>query len=986
MAIERLFLDWSKPALPAAADYLVARCAKDGMLDLSGLMVVVPGGRAGRRLLEIVVQKAEEKGLLLTPPTITTEGRVPELLYAPKRPFADELTQKLAWAEALLSLPAAVRQPLLPHPPATDDPSRWLELGELLRRIHVELAADGLDFQHVLSRGPGVPGFAEEPRWQALAAAQDAYHRCLDALGLWDIQTARLVAVQKREIRTDKEVILLGAVDLNSTLRQMLDQVADRVTALIHAPQSLASRFDVHGCLIPEAWLSAEIPLHDEQIERVDGPADQADAVARWLASLGGEYRSDEVVVGVPDESLVPQLVRQLTQCGLTGRWVAGRHIAETGPYRLLTAVAEYASRRQFGDLARLVRHVDVERWLDEEVRAAGERGRESFRADALKKGKSLSRNESRPLFAALEQPPAPGRGGNWLTALDQYQQKSLPLRLDVARLQREQRDERNWPAGIVLAAHLQVEKLLAGASDQPQPLAEWIEPLRRVLATIYSGRMIDRDQPDERYLEQALRAIVAAVDGLRAVPAELQPAVTFSQASELALLPLAAEAIPPPPDPQAVELLGWLELALDDAPALVVTSVNEGIVPKSATVDSFLPNELRRHLELDDNDRRYARDAYALSVLAASRKELRLVVGHRDADGNPLQPSRLLFAADPETVARRAVTLFASPPPAVKRRQLLAGLPPAPKTSALSPPHPEPLTEPLTRISVTQFRSYLACPYRYYLSYILRLETLRDDADELDGGMFGDLVHSVLEQFGRDEQMRQSADAEAIFHYLSERLEATSAVRYGSLHGRPAVRLQVEQVRRRLRQFAKIQAQRTADGWQILHSEDTQKLLSTPLDVDGQPMILCGRIDRIDWHPPSDTIFVLDYKTGDGGDSPQKAHRRGNDWIDLQLPLYRHLLRCVPLGGGPSEKSTVALGFFLLPKDESRCCVELAEWSPEELAQADEIAREVIRKIRSQEFWPPKEPPPPFSDELAPICQDHRLGKWQDSLEEEVP
>ena len=55
MAIRRIFLDWSKSALPAAAEYLIGRCAKDGVLDLSGLIVIVPGSRAGRRLLEILV-------------------------------------------------------------------------------------------------------------------------------------------------------------------------------------------------------------------------------------------------------------------------------------------------------------------------------------------------------------------------------------------------------------------------------------------------------------------------------------------------------------------------------------------------------------------------------------------------------------------------------------------------------------------------------------------------------------------------------------------------------------------------------------------------------------------------------------------------------------------------------------------------------------------------------------------------------------------
>ncbi len=951
MAIRRLFLDWSSPALPAAAEYLISRHVNGQSLDLSQVIVVLPGSRAGRRLLEILVERAEEAKVRLTPPVITTEGRVPELLYTPKRPFADELSQKLAWADALRSMPPAKREPLLPHPPASVDTSRWLELGELLRRVHLELAADGLSFADVLSRGPRVAGFAEEARWQALADAQNAYHDRLDTLELWDIQTARLIAIKQHEIRTDKDLILVGAVDLNNTLRQMLDQVADRVTALVHAPQELADRFDEHGCLVPAAWLEAEIPLAQEQIQRADGPADQADALARWLASLGGKYRADEIVIGIPDESLAPQLLRQLAQCGLAGRWVEGRRLAETGPYRLLAALAEYAERRQFADLARLVRHPDVENWLHEQ---AGD-----SRTDAP----------------------------DWLTALDEYHESALPLRLDPERLSREQQDERNQHSPAVLALHTQVERLLTGHErDQARPLQEWIQPLRSALATIYGSRTIDREDAADRYLEQSLRKIAGAIDQLLSVPAELQPAVTFSQAAHLALAPLAAESLPPRPEANAIELLGWLELAMDDAPALLVTSMNEGVVPKTVTADVFLPNELRRHLNVDDNDCRYARDAYALSVLAASRQKLRLIVGHRDADGNPLAPSRLLFAAEAQTVARRAVQLFKPPLGAKTRRQLLAGLPPAPKVSALSPPKPDVLHEPPERISVTAFRSYLACPYRYYLQHVLKLAALRDAAEELDGGMFGELVHDVLQHFGRDPQARQSDRAEAIYDFLDERLSAVAAARYGSLHGRPAVRMQVEQIRRRLRAFAEIQALRTAGGWQIVHSEDVDKQLSTLLQVDGRGTTLYGRIDRIDWHEPTSTILVLDYKTADAGEPPDKVHRRGGAWVDLQLPLYRHLLAGVPLAGGPSSQSAVQLGYFVLPKDVTRSSVQVAEWTAADLSQADETARDVIRKIRQQHFWPPADPPPAFSDELAPICQDHRLGSWQESLAEDPP
>jgi hypothetical protein len=947
MPIQRTFLDWSRSALAAAVEYLLSRYQTEQRLDLSKLIVVVPGGRAGRRLIEILVERADEASLLLTPPQIATEGRLPELLYTPQHPFADELTQQLAWAEALRNMPTERRSSLVPHPPASNDFERWLELGDLLRRLHVELAADGLDFGQVLKQGPRVAGFAEQARWETLCAVQHAYLARLDELKLWDVQTARLVAIRQREIATDCEVILLGAVDLNRSLRQMLDQISDRVTALVYAPQSLASRFDEHGCLRCDAWLEAEVPLAEEQIERVDGPAEQADAVVRWLASLNGQYRADEVVVGLPDPLLAPQVMRQLAQHEIHGRWVEACRLAETAPYRLLSALAEYYERQRFADLANLVRHPDVESWLNQQTAGAG------------------------------------GGPRDWLTALDTYHGACLPLRLDATFLAREAKQERKPIAKPILELKDFISRLLP-REPLTQPLSQWVESIREALVYVYGEKIVVRENLAERYLEQTLRKITAAIDRLERIPKPLEPSVTFSQAVKLALAPLVAETLPPPADANAIELLGWLELPLDDSPALVVTSFNEGIVPQSKIADPFLPNELRRQLALEDNDRRYARDAYALSVLAASRQSLKLIVGHRDAEGNPLAASRLLFAADDARVAQRAVRLFGSPPSAIKRRVLAAGLPPAPKVSALSPPPPLPLREPLDHMSVTHFRTYLACPYRYYLRHVLHLEAVADDGEELDGGQFGVLVHEVLEHFGRDAKMRGCDEAETIYEFLDDRLAAVAAAKYGTQHGRPAIRMQVEQIRRRLRTFADLQAARIAEGWQILHSEDADQRLQVDFPVDGQGMTLLGRIDRIDWQESSGTLLVLDYKTSDGGDSPERAHRkRDGQWIDLQLPLYRHLLSRLPLNGKAASAASVRLGYFTLPKDMSSASVQVAEWSADDLAAADDSAREVIRNIRRELFWPPKEPPPAFCDDLAPICHDHRLGTWREMVEE---
>ena len=111
---------------------------------------------------------------------------------------------------------------------------------------------------------------------------------------------------------------------------------------------------------------------------------------------------------------------------------------------------------------------------------------------------------------------------------------------------------------------------------------------------------------------------------------------------------------IPPDPEEHAVELLGWLELPLDDAPAVIVTGVNERILPEAVGADPFLPGSLRTRLGIPDDGARYARDAYLLSALIHSRDEVHLIAGRTNSAGDPLRPSRLLFADEPTVVAER--------------------------------------------------------------------------------------------------------------------------------------------------------------------------------------------------------------------------------------------------------------------------------------------------------------------------------------------
>ena len=227
-SIQTQFLSPQSPVLPQAVDYLLTRWPSG---DLSQVIVVLPGSLAGRRLLELLLAETTRRDQPLRPPTMTTAGGFPEMLYPAKRPLADDLVQQFVWAQTLREGDREALRGVNPRLPESEDVSRWLEFGNLLKAQHRELAADGHDFKKVADHLANSGQQEEANRWGVFAAVQKAYLQKLDALDLWDVQTARLFAIEFEECETECDIVLLGTVDLNHTQRAMLDQVGDKVTA-----------------------------------------------------------------------------------------------------------------------------------------------------------------------------------------------------------------------------------------------------------------------------------------------------------------------------------------------------------------------------------------------------------------------------------------------------------------------------------------------------------------------------------------------------------------------------------------------------------------------------------------------------------------------------------------------------------------------------------------------------------------------------------
>ncbi|WP_437200808.1 PD-(D/E)XK nuclease family protein [Planctomicrobium sp. SH664] len=911
MSIKRIFFDWSRPALPQVVQLLLSQRAGQSPIDLSDLVVVFPGKQAGRRFLELLALETDGE---LAPPKILTVGALPEQLYTPKRPFASTLTQRLAWSQALQRLPRESLRIIAANPPEERNLEGWLRLGDLLRRQHTELAADLFDFADVAKYGKGLPGFNEGKRWKILATIEKEYLSILDGLSLWDQQTARLRAVEFRECQTEHDILLVGTVDLNKTMRAMLNQVSDRVTACIHAPPEWQDRFDEHGCVLSDKWADESVHVAADQVQVVEDSVGQTQAVVTQLSAMNGRFAIDEITVAVPDEKLAIPLQRTLGQWGVPSHWPVQRQLSASEPYRFLMGVADFLDGKRSDQFAALIRHPDVGAWL-----------------------------------TLQEFPP------DWLTHWDKNYNSHLSPHVE------------NYldgsPSGrIAHSLVTAIELLLHPLKREAAPLSHWCAPVLDVLLKLYGDLRVIPTDSRSRQLAEACAIIQKGFLEHHHLPPSLDPPVKGSVAIRLTLESLAAEILPHPQAEGTIALSGWLDLPLDDAPAVIITSFNEGLIPSSLNHDQFLPNRLRSHLGLEDNARRYARDCHALMTILHSRELVQLIVARRNGSGESLFPSRLLFATRPEEIAQRVVSFY-SP-----GNNVVFPLPPCLQPSPeakIAIPRPRPLTTPRTVFRVTEFRDYLASPYRYYLRHLLRLGELTDQLDELDAAAFGTLLHEVLKQFGEGPH-REARHADSLFAVLDESLNRIASETYGN-DPLPTIRIQIEQSRHRLRSFAEWQAAWREAGWQI-HSIERDAVVPLTL-LDGRRIQLKGRIDRIDYHPDSGRWAIFDYKTGDAGLDPNSTHRKRDQWCDLQLPLYRHL------AAGVTGHEDVDLGYIVLPRN-NMVSHRLAPWSIEDLADADDVARKVAADILDEKFWVELSQPPATLSEFGPICQDGVFGQ----------
>lgn len=895
---QRVFLGWDRPLIDSACQWLLNNANSDSHIDLSHLNILSTVGRAARHLIEQLTAHAEQQGLGLSPPNIISISGLYENLL-PDRRIVNQLDSEMIFFSIIKSSTVEELKSLFPNLKSDSTERTLFEKARFLSSTYQEFTKNGdsaLDSIDKLLASALIPN---EERWLALKSIFERYQNSLRELALLDTQSALLELESDKTRQQQTHLLLLACHDLTPILKRTIKAGYKDLSALIFAPEAEESGFDEIGCLKPKYWEKRPTDFDASSIKIVKSSKDQAYQLFSCLASYQQKIPPSQITIG----SLEPGMDRLIET--VANRYDIPVHLPEkkvlaaSAPALALTNSLKFAISKKFSDLSTLV---------------------------------SLSCVSSLLPFGAKS-----------LEIINKYREGHLqPLITGSLPAAKEQ----------VLETIEAVLKLLEPLFKKKLSIEAWVDACNLFLNRLFGDKKIFGS------------ALCEAINSLKAYQSKqevnadlflyvltsfLEKSPDTEEASEtnqISDYKLHADCI---------DVVGWLELALDNAAYTFIVSFNEGFVPAAESQSAFLPNQVRTMIALEDNSYRLARDTFLLETFLSSKKNLVIFAARNSLENTPLLPSRLALRGHAEMLAKNILQFFSTNPESIQDEQaIISGSGQGFKSiykNNLLPRKRENLvsTEQAASaiISVTSISDYLLCPYSFYLRHVLKLRSANPDSRELSALQFGILIHDIISTFSTSALANETCP-DKIESYLLALLKNRFEHTYGS-HPFAEALIQYHQLISRLKKFAQWQAAWRTEGWIVdkveLDFEEPGYLIKT----DSGNAYLRGRIDRIDFNPSTSEYAVIDFKSAELGTLPDKALSKSKGWTDLQLPIYLFYASDV------LKLQNVKTAILPISASQEMLTIKWSNWDDSEIESAWQTLTTALKAIINQEFWPPK-------------------------------
>lgn len=938
MTIKRFFLGWDTELTMSVAERLLKEAKRSEFIDLSHIVAVVSTAHSIKSLTYNLTELADKEGFALLAPKIVTPQYF--LVNQANRKIPSQPQRLLFYIEAIRRTTPKISF-LFPNTMDEDKNFSWyLDKAEQISILADSLASVGLTIEDFMSNHLAIIG-EEFNRFDELSHIEDAYFQILAKEGFEDINKVKIESALNPKLPDGiSKLVFIAVSDPIPIVCESINILSScaNVEIWINAPHELEGAFDIFGRPNHDYWKikNLEIPDFKKRVTLFDSPSDLSIDFINLIAEKNDSEKSklniDDISIIMPDASLEPSVRRSFLSHGIETYNPSGKKLHESQPYALFKILADFITHQDYRSFANLLKNADF-------LAYAG------TKTDNLDYANLFSINDK------IQNTYMPGSFVELLKAVALIKKDSITSYAEILSIAQE------------------FLKSSKGNTLWALSLTE------EIYKSILSNPSIEVCDDFSEAVKNITNAVSETKEALK-----LFPALSNNDITELLTKNIQNLILFPAQKDNTLPLRGWLELQWEaNRPFTFIIGMNEGIVPSITTNDIFLPDSARKKIGLPCNDSRFARDMYILQTVMHSQQQgaqLNFVVMKTNHKGEYLKPSRLLLQTqNQKDFHERLNYLFRYDSIAFERNKI--------EQSEYPVKYIVP-TRPLKNNSlrVTDFKSYLECPFRFYLKRILGYEEEIDDTKtDIDEAQFGTICHAILKELG---DKLNNLDSKELIALLELKLQLYKSKFSSSI----PVEFTFYSLQQRLKKALELMIEdREKRQWKALFTEKPFSLtlnsekLSLWLEENVEEnftFTISGRIDRIDIGADGKSLRVIDYKTGNVSETPEKDHYKtvtartdeslikdyssfelnGKQcrWTDLQLPLYAIII-------GEMEEfkdyTVTDCSYFVIPKAVTD--TRIVAWQnigADELAAAKKCVASIILNIAKDIFWPPSAKP----------------------------
>lgn len=356
------------------------------------------------------------------------------------------------------------------------------------------------------------------------------------------------------------------------------------------------------------------------------------------------------------------------------------------------------------------------------------------------------------------------------------------------------------------------------------------------------------------------------------------------------------------------LQIMGLLETRNLDFSKLHVLSVNEGILPTDKSQSSFIPSFIKRVFGLPGYTEKQAVFAYHFYHLLQNGNDINLYYNNL-ASASGGEPSRFILQIEHE-LARHDNIKIVKETFATDTSETTSAI----ANTAQKQPVMDKIKHILTErgLSPTSLSSYIDCPMKFYLKYIMGINDNSFD-EEMGANTKGTIIHRTLEILLEGYKKQAKPIDKEEFKLISSQKEnaLSQAIEESNPRGMTDIGynyLNKLNIHQQLENYLNYTSLQLKDG-KTISIIDTESELYAKCDTSNGSYAFKGNADRIDRF--DGTLRVIDYKTGEVGSGDVTLPYRFEDQDDLeylrsipakalQLLLYQYMF----LKNNPSHQA----------------------------------------------------------------------------------